>query len=164
MKKGSTLVEVMVALAVLAIVSASLVAGYLSINNVQLRQKEYLYFEGVCLDVDKLYDEYGVGADGMAWANVYFPAGTINAEGVQNGEGVVPNPDKWFVYYTQDFVPCMASDEQQIVYKVEFWYEKDGQRTNVFDSSCSLVVHIIHNGNSRVVVDTLNYGTPANNA
>ncbi len=163
MKKGSTLVEVMVALAVLAIVSASLVAGYMSIDNVQLRQKEYLYFEGVCLDVDKFYDEYGVGADGMAWANVYFPNGVINAEGVQDEDGVVENADKWFVYYTQGFVPCTSLDELQIVYKVEFWYEKDGVRV-VPATDANLVVHIIHNGNSRIVVDTLNYGTSAKNA
>lgn len=66
MKKGSTLAEVLVSMAVFALTVVTVLGVYLSAVRAKNKQKEYLYFESVCLDIDYYYDNYG------DWAIRYF--------------------------------------------------------------------------------------------
>lgn len=72
-RKGLTLVEVIVAIAVFTIVSLALFSSYLGMRKVVFRQEEYARLEMVCYDINYYWDAYGEG-----WANVYFAPSTIS--------------------------------------------------------------------------------------
>ena len=57
MKKGFSLVEVVVALAVFVVSLVAILSCYFLGVKVYQKQTEYLYFETICLDIDKVYDK-----------------------------------------------------------------------------------------------------------
>ena len=59
MRKSFTLVEVMVALAVFAIVIVGITTTVIFINKIEKRSEYFSHFETICLDIDKYSDEYG---------------------------------------------------------------------------------------------------------
>ena len=62
-KKGVTLIEVIVAIAVFAIISLALFSSVIAMKNVITRQEEYVKLEMVCQDIifyGSEYDEYFV--------------------------------------------------------------------------------------------------------
>lgn len=89
MKKGFSLVEVIVALAFFAITFGAIITCYLLGVKAYNKQEEYLYFESICLDIDKLYDK-----DDATWQNEYF--NSISDKYYYNSEyKLVNNEDKY---------------------------------------------------------------------
>lgn len=57
-KKGITLVEVIVAIAVFAVVSFALFSSVISMKQVVVTQEEYVKLEMICYDIDAYYQKY----------------------------------------------------------------------------------------------------------
>lgn len=56
MKKGFSLVEVLVALSIFVISFVVILSTYLLATKGYQKEKEYLYFESICYDIDYYYD------------------------------------------------------------------------------------------------------------
>ena len=65
--KGLTLIEVLVSIAVFAIISLALVSSYIGIKGVVTRQNEYVRFEMVAYDINYYWDAYSEN-----WEEKYF--------------------------------------------------------------------------------------------
>ncbi len=96
-KKGSTLVEVLVSLVIVSIVFASSLTTYLLSIKAQSKQKEYLYFETICQNIDKYSDRYK-----KDWNIYYF-----------NNEDTIQ-------YYDNDFK--LVDKNQEYKYELTFYY------------------------------------------
>ena len=58
MKKGFTLVEVLVSIFIFSLVLVTILSTYLLSISFEKRQSEYIYFETICLDINKYSDVY----------------------------------------------------------------------------------------------------------
>lgn len=58
MKKGFTLVEVLVSIFIFSLVLVTTLSTYLLSVSFEKRQSEYIYFETICLDINKYSDVY----------------------------------------------------------------------------------------------------------
>lgn len=58
MKKGFTLVEVLVSIFVFSLILVATLSTYLLSVTFEKRQSEYIYFETICLDINKYSDIY----------------------------------------------------------------------------------------------------------
>lgn len=96
-RKGLTLVEIIVAIAVFSIVSIAFFTSYVSMNKVVARQEEYTRFEMICYDINYYWDMYGTD-----WDKEYFTT----------------KPNNNVAYFDKDFKPQI--DDDQAVYKITF--------------------------------------------
>ena len=103
-RKGLTLIEVLVSIAVFAIISLALVTSIIGIKGVVNRQEEYVRFEMAAYDMNYYWDKYG-----FYWDDKYFgynvspnlPEGNNEYKGYlefKNGE-VVPTSDVTAPYW-----------------------------------------------------------------
>ncbi|MBR2722101.1 MAG: type II secretion system protein [Clostridia bacterium] len=129
-KKGTTLVEVLVAIAVFSIISVAMFSSLLVMRKTVARQEEYLRFEMICSDIAFFGDEYG-----REWDQHYFPLNSGQDEGK--------------IYYGYDFHP--STTEQ--VYCLSYSYADTND-----DGFEELIVSIHHVESGRVIVENLNYG------
>lgn len=129
-RRGSTLVEVLVALAVFSLSVVTVLGVYLSAARGVAKQREYLFFEGVCLDIDYYYDRFGASA----WAEEYFGTELAGAD-ESAGEA----------YYDDDFALCGGPAKYTLTYRY------DGE------SGC-LFVSVFNADGGRYVIENLNYG------
>ncbi len=67
MKKGFTLVEVLVAFACFAIALSMISITFAFTRKMEERSDSYIHFEAICLDIDAYSDKYG-----SMWATKYF--------------------------------------------------------------------------------------------
>lgn len=88
MRKGFSLVEVVVALAVFIISFVAILSCYLLGVKAYQKQTEYLYFETICLDIDKVYDKEA------NWQMAYFNQ-EANEYYYNSSYQLVQNPDKY---------------------------------------------------------------------
>ncbi len=102
MKKAMTLVEVLVALTIFLLIFTLTLSIYASISIISKRQKQYTYFESICLDIDKYYDSYD-----KQWDIYYY---NHNAE-----FGTV-------IYYSSSYQVSQNSDAR---YELEYKYDID---------------------------------------
>ena len=79
-RKGLTLVEIIVAIAVFSIVSVAFFTSYVSMNKVVARQEEYVRFEMICYDINYYWDVYGLNTENPenSWENKYFKGNVEN--------------------------------------------------------------------------------------
>ena len=98
-RKGLTLVEIIVAIAVFSIVSIAFFTSYVSMNKVVARQEEYTRFEMICYDINYYWDMYGQGLD-----EKYFQSTTVDGT----------------AYFDKDFEPQSGSNKA--VYQITFSY------------------------------------------
>ena len=96
-RKGLTLVEIIVAIAVFSIVSIAFFTSYVSMNKVVARQEEYTRFEMICYDINYYWDMYGQG-----WHEKYFQSTTVDGT----------------AYFDKDFNP--QSDDDGAQYKITY--------------------------------------------
>ncbi len=66
-KKGVTLVEILVAIAVFSIISLALFSSVFAMGNIISRQEEYVKLEMVCYDISFYREKYG-----SEWHTEYF--------------------------------------------------------------------------------------------
>lgn len=100
MKKGFTLVEVLIAMVVFSLMLMVSISSLVFASTLASRQNEYLYFESICLDIDKYSTKYG-----RDWNEYYFD----NLNTTQ--------------YYNQSY---QLVDEES-VYQLSFLYNQDNQ-------------------------------------
>lgn len=100
-RKGLTLVEIIVAIAVFSIVSVAFFTSYVSMNKVVARQEEYVRFEMICYDINYYWDVYG-----ESWDDIYFNGNVTNT-----------------AYFDKDFEP--QSGRNNAVYQITYTYSGD---------------------------------------
>lgn len=66
-KKGFTLVEIVVSIALFSVMVGAIFSCYFLARNANIKHKEYLYFENICLEIDYYYDKYG-----KDWENNFY--------------------------------------------------------------------------------------------
>lgn len=66
-KKGFTLVEIVVSIALFSVMVGAIFSCYFLARNANIKHKEYLYFENICLEIDYFYDKYGTN-----WEKNYY--------------------------------------------------------------------------------------------
>lgn len=116
LKKGETLVEVLVSVAVFSIVCAGVFSCLLGIRRVNQRQKEYVRFEMICRDI------------------AYFAPEQLNA-GYFGGEAK-PEEEKWVVHYDSDF----KVTEESSAYRLEYSYESGSLVVSVYHAQTGKVI------------------------
>lgn len=134
-QKGATLVEVLVAVTVFAIISIAMFTSFLIMKKMVAKQKEYLEFEIICRDINHYSDKYYIEGEINVWDSNYFGD---KARKDDNGDGV------YEVYY--DFDYCLSETEQ--AYCLEYYYTDQNE----------LIISVYHNETKRIIIDKLNYG------
>jgi prepilin-type N-terminal cleavage/methylation domain-containing protein len=66
-RKGLTLIEVLVSIAVFGIISLALISSYIGIKGIVTRQEEYVRLEMIAYDINYYWDAYGDN-----WESEYF--------------------------------------------------------------------------------------------
>ena len=102
-RKGLTLVEIIVAIAVFSIVSVAFFTSYVSMNKVVARQEEYVRFEMICYDINYYWDVHG-----KSWDDIYFNGNVTNT-----------------AFFNKDFEP--QSSKTNAVYQITFTYSSTNQ-------------------------------------
>ena len=129
-KQGTTLVEVLVAIAVFSIISVAMFSSLLVMRKTALRQEEYLRFDMICTDIAFYGDEYG-----REWDKEYFSLPSSQNEGQ--------------IYFDHSFNP--SPDES--VYCLSYSYLDTNS-----DGYQELIVSIYHVESGRFIIEKLNYG------
>ncbi len=106
-QKGSSLVEVLVGIAVFLGISVALFSSFLGMKTQLLRQEELIRFEMLCRDIDAYYDTYG--AD---WDEKYFADNALDGT----------------VYFDSDFKPCLETK----VYRLDYVMKDGALVVNVY--------------------------------
>lgn len=57
-KKGVTLIEVIVSIAIFSMISLALFSSIISMKKVVIRQEEYVRFEMICYDISAYCEKY----------------------------------------------------------------------------------------------------------
>lgn len=97
MKKGFTLVEVLVSIFIFSLVLVTTLSTYLLSISFEKRQSEYIYFETICLDINKYSDVYK-----REW-NLYYFNNDSNVQYYDinfNYVGTIINKYKLAFFYT----------------------------------------------------------------
>ena len=113
-KRGVTLVEVLVAIAVFAIISLALFSSVIAMKNVIIRQEEYVKIEMICYDIDAYYEKYSTD-----WPAKYFGEDVEPQKGylTPNFEPTVDvNESAYIVHFENDRIISITNIEDTIVY------------------------------------------------
>lgn len=97
MKKGFTLVEVLVSFAILSFSLLVIFSSFTLMGNIKRSEVEYLYFESICKDIDKYYTKYK-----SSWNTVYF------------------NSNDTVIYYDKNYM--VTTNENDKTYILSFEY------------------------------------------
>lgn len=134
MKKGETLVEVLISIAVFLIIFAGLITCILGMSNLNRRQLSYVYFENICRNID-----FYVDAEAKNWDSVYF--------GVSNPTADEEN--RAIIYYNDNFAVCQENEQRR--YQLEYYYDSNGD----------LIISVQDIVKDYAVISALNYGAVA---
>ena len=129
-KKGTTLVEVLVSIAVFSIISVAMFSSLLVMRKTSARQEEYLRFEMICTDIAFYGDVHK-----RNWDKEYFSL----SESREEGE----------IYFGYNF----SLSETDKIYCLSYSYfdtNSDGYK--------ELIISIYHVESGRVIIEDLNYG------
>lgn len=128
MKKGFTLVEVLVSLTVFVILFGCVYGIYeTSIKNSH-KYTEYLYFESICQDIALYGDKYGRNWDMRYWGDALIH---------EDGEG-------YAVCYDEKYNPSGADAR----YTLTYFYNAEGE----------LILSVKYSAEDYYVIKDLNYG------
>jgi len=129
-KKGTTLIEVLVAIAVFAVISVAMFSSLLVMRTTSARQEEYLRFEMICTDIAFYGDVHK-----RSWDKEYFS---------------LPAPqDEGKIYFGYDFTPSTADK----IYCLSYSYLDTNS-----DGHEELILSIYHVESGRTIIENLNYG------
>ncbi len=139
-RKGLTLVEVIVSIAVFTIISLALFTSFLGMRKVVAKQEEYVRIEMVCYDINYYWDMYG-----NDWDNQYFD-GESNGNGkgyLQYKDGILfPNrvdgnyEVKWLYYKIEDDKVIILGENYVNDAKLLIEYIKSDDRVFVENVYC----------------------------
>ncbi len=141
-RKGLTLVEVIVSIAVFTIISLALFTSFLGMRKVVAKQEEYVRIEMVCYDINYYWEMYGdadlAEKSNDDWYVKYFGNDAIYNTENKSGVGYLQYKDGEFV----------SSTDNRSHYVVE--YKMNGE---------DLIITLIHNTKTgRVYVKNVNCG------
>ena len=148
-KKGELLVETIVAMTIAALMTIAFFGVFKSFSSVGKRQEEYIFFEGVCDDIDKYYDAYGKDM----WDDMYFK------KEIKEGERVFVKELGTRVYIQEYFdnfelleTPQIPNDTSTLkpIYTYLLTYD--------INDKDELVVNIKNVETGKDVIKNLNYG------
>ena len=117
-RKGLTLVEVVVAIAVFAVISVVLITTYVSLARVNARQEEYTRLDMASHDMMAYFDAYG-----ESWDEEYFLGFAVDAK---------------YGYLNSDFEPCSLNDKDM---KYIIKYEVVDGRLNILQIKSDTFVY-----------------------
>ena len=103
-KKAFTLVEVVVAMAILAVVALGVTATVLFVLKLEKANEYFTHFETICMDIDKYSDTYG-----KSWDEKYY--------GEKN--------DEKDIYYSANYE--VIDNEQEAFFILSYHYNEEGQ-------------------------------------
>jgi len=128
-KKGFSLIESLVAVAIFVIAAAAVLSMYMSLETALKRQREYVVFEGICLDIAFYGDRYGKN-----WDDEYFSGATTYGDGINT-----------LCYYTSSYSPTAEKGEAE--YTLSYFYSNSG----------ALILSVNRAGGGSVI-SSLDYG------
>lgn len=130
-RKGYTLVEVLVSVFIFSAMTITCLTTYLLGKKFQIREYEYVFFESVCLDIDKYSDAYKDSTT-TTWNVAYFGNGETSQ------------------YYDADFqhIPSTSSSSKKS-YELSFTY----------NASKELIVNVENIVSNYSIIKDLNYGS-----
>lgn len=139
-RKGLTLVEVIVSIAVFTIISLALFTSFLGMRKVVAKQEEYVRIEMVCYDINYYWDMYGDGSEPEEepWYEKYFGENATYDYIKKEGVG-------YLQYKDGEFVP---STDNTSHYKIE--YE--------MNDGVLIITSIYNTETDRVYVENVNCG------
>lgn len=135
-KKGLTLVEVLVSVAVFAVIMLALTSTYIGMRNLSRRQEQYVRLEMVCYDINYYWDAYGED-----WATKYLASNEV-------GEGVKKDGEDYHIFLNTEFKP--ASGTSNYTYKVICCINKNDEL---------IIKSVETSAKDRVYIKDLNCGT-----
>lgn len=108
-KKGLTLVEVLVSVAVFAVVTLALTSTYIGMRNLSRRQEQYVRLEMVCYDINYYWDAYG-----EEWATHYLKSNDVNEDVKKVGE-------EYHIFLNTEFKPASGGSKYtyRVIYSIE---------------------------------------------
>ena len=131
MKKGETLVEVMVSIAVFVVMLIGITTCLLSLADLNRRQQAYVYFENICRNIDH-YTE----AKAKGWDQAYLDVSNPTAD----------KDHQAAVYFRSDYTVCQAEDSPR--FSLEYYYNDQDE----------LIITVRDIDKGYVVISELNYG------
>lgn len=155
-RKGFTLVEILVSLCVFLIIFAGVLTTYsLSVKGTN-KLEEYTYFEKLCLDIDKIYDNEGYQSLRI---NVFMDnSKDIPGETVTSTDNLPGTSYKNDVYYDASYQ--LLDDKTNSKYKLSYDYtiyqSSDGDDTTTAYSK--LIISIYNLDKNYYVIEKLDYG------
>ena len=133
-RKGLTLVEIIVAIAVFSIVSVAFFTSYVSMNKVVARQEEYVRFEMICYDINYYWDMYL-----YEWDDKYFDTDISDA-----------SPGTYTAYFDKDFEPKSDNNDKKAAYQIT--YDMKGGTLTIIN------IKKIVNGDNKVIIEGVECG------
>ncbi len=134
-KKGYTLVEVLVSIFLFTAMTITCFTTYLLGKKYQIKESEYVFFEGVCLDIDKYSDAYR-DSKTTTWNQAYF------------------GNDLYLQSYDADY-NHVSNKAEQVTYQLSFSYELKEGTTDTKE----LIVNVKNIISDYSVIKNLNYGS-----
>ena len=153
-RKGFTLIEVLVSLCVFLIVFAGVITTYsFSIRGSQ-KLEEYLYFEKICLDIDKVYDTQGFDA---VKSNIFKLSEETKPDETTEtkNEEITLTTQKYTILYNANYE--LTNDTDDVKYNLICVYKITVSSEN---TSYDLEISINNNLKNYMVIDKLDYGSP----
>lgn len=129
-KRAFTLVEVIVAIAILAIALVGIGTTFRFTTKMETINDYYIHFESICIDIDTYLSKYKNITDDE-WDKHYF--GTHYEEGAT-------------IYYSSDY--HVVSDASQAKFVLVYGLNEDDE----------LIVNVKEKDSNRVIIRDLNYG------
>jgi len=126
---GFTLAEALAAIAVFAVMSATILSVYAACDSLIKKQKDFAVFEGVCLDIGFYGDLYG-----RDWAKEYF-----GEEYADKDEGVS--------YYDSSYSAIPSADGAE--YSLSYYYDGDSLIVDVKTISGREIISSLDYGAAR---------------
>lgn len=118
--KGVTLIEVLVSIAVFAIISLALFSSVIAMKNVIHRQEEYAKIEMVCYDMNAYYHLAEKNNSPSSWYKLYF--GYASEENEKKGylssefKPTTQENAAYIVIFDENTIISITSIDKQIIY------------------------------------------------
>lgn len=162
-KKGFTLVEILVSLSVFLIVFLGILTTYsFTIKGAQ-KYEEYLYFEKICLDIDKVYDAEGFDAV----KNTIFGGKDENdsyiyIKDLTTKEKTNTTTEEANLYFDANY--NLLSDGSDSKYKLTYTYTEfttaDDETSTTSTTTHNLIITIDNTIKNYSIINNLDYGEP----
>ena len=153
-KKGELLVETIVAMTIAALMTIAFFGIFKSFSSVGKRQEEYIFFEGVCYDIDKYYDAYGKDM----WDEEYFKKNKYEIR-ISPSNPDNPNGSNNNLYYIEEYLdnyePLKNILDPDIgagyTYLLTYYYKDDDLIVDIKNvETGKYVIRDLHYGKSKV--------------